>query len=281
MEDNPAYGISSEINGTVENKYETIATTITSIDKNRINIVRFRAVPKCSTVAFVLSILALIVTAVCLVLMFVACFFLVFKLPQNTKTTQEGNYSSLYSIGSNAEITCLENSTCSIVCAGNGTTTNYELCGYLRINCREENARCTVECSGYRACRYANIICGRDRNCLSCSGKGSCYGAIMTYPDVSMPVLQCTGSDSCWFANITCPPQNNCTINCNGHSSCNYARVTCPTGDYSCNILCTDPLSCSKLSITNTHNVYLQCCGSATRCAGISGPMTASTECLQ
>ena len=108
MEDNPAYGISSEINRTVENEYETIATTIASTDKNRINIVRLRAVPKCSTVAFVLSTLALVVTVVCLVLMFVACFFLVFKLPQNTKTTQGGNYSSLYSIGSHAEITCLK-----------------------------------------------------------------------------------------------------------------------------------------------------------------------------
>ena len=274
MEDNPAYGISSEINKTLENEYE-----IVTIDNNQIDTHRLQTVPKCSTFAFILSTLALVVTVVCLVLMFVACFFLIFELPQNTNTTQGDNNSSLYSTGSYAEITCLENSACSIVCAGIGTTANYGLCGYLTVNCSKDNAKCTVECSGYRACGYGNIICGSDADCLSCSGEGSCYGTAIMFPDVSMPVLPCTGSDSCWFTNITCPPSNNCTINCNGKSSCQNARVTCPTGDYSCNILCTDPLSCSNLSITNTRNVYLQCCGSATRCARTSASVATSTEC--
>ena len=258
----------------------------------------------------------------------------------------EGVHSSSNRIGYNTNVMCKENSTCHVICAGRSSS-NIDQCDNSHITCPRESGRCTVECSGYYACWEANIACGRDRDCLSCSGESSCYGATISLSTTDMIMLNCSGQHSCRYsritcpannncaincysqyscyeakmtcpanstctincqgqyscsgtaevtcptesdctincdgqyscqnARLTCPANNNCTINCDGQYSCNNARVTCPTGDYSCNILCTDPLSCSNLSITNTHNVYLQCCGGLS-CAGTS-VTPASTEC--
>ena len=232
-------------------------------------------------------------------------------------------------IGHFVSITCQENSKCNIVCTGNSTrgyyySPYYGLCSHSHITCPRESGNCTVECSSVGSCHLSDITCGRNSNCLSCSGKYSCQRANINFFDESMPVLNCTGHNACRYIDITCPPNNNCKINCNGVNSCDYAevicpienecmincdggsscsqarvtcppdsncnihcdgqyscwnaRVTCPTGNYSCNILCTDPQSCSNLMITSTHNVYLQCCGSETRCAGTTVVPT-STEC--
>ena len=189
----------------------------------------------------------------------------------------EGLSANRDRIGYNTVITCQENSICSIVCTGRSNS-NDDQCSSLHVICPRESGRCFVECSGYEACRYVNIACGIERDCLSCSGSYSCNRATITLSNVSMSSLNCTGRSSCQSARIVCSGNNNCTINCDGQYSCNNARVTCPTGDYSCNILCIDPLSCSNLSITNTHNVNLQCCGSQTRCAGTRVVPT-STEC--
>ena len=90
---------------------------------------------------------------------------------------------------------------------------------------------------------------------------GCQYACRITCPTNSECTINCTEAYSCQSATFTCPTNSNCTINCDGPSSCRSANVTCPTGDYSCNILCTDFLSCSDLSITNTHNVNIKCCG--------------------
>ena len=161
-----------------------------------------------------------------------------------------GRYSRQAWIGAGIDITCQENSICTIICAGNDSNSNGYQCVNSRITCPRENGKCTLECSGYRACQTSGL---------------------------TVAATNCTGRHSCRYATITCPANNNCTINCDGQSSCGNTRVICPTGDYSCNILCTDPLSCSNLSITNTHNVYLQCCGGLS-CAGTS-VTPALTEC--
>ena len=134
---------------------------------------------------------------------------------------------------------------CSIRCTGLSNNARYQ-CYDADIICPTSNGECTVECSGYLSCPYSRITCGPNN------------------------AVNCTGLSSCQQANFYCPASNNCTINCDGQYSCNNARVTCPTGDYSCNIRCTDPLSCQGLSITNTHNVNLLCCGGPTACAGMS-----------
>ncbi len=166
----------------------------------------------------------------------------------------DGGNSGLY-IGSSTDITCEENSTCSIRCTGRSTRA-YQQCTYSDIICPTNNGECNIECSGYRSCYSSRITCGPGPN----------------------SAVNCTGLSSCQSSRITCPANRNCTINCDGQYSCNIARVTCPTGDYSCNIHCTDPLSCQGLSITNTHNVNLLCCGGPTACAGTSVVPT-STDC--
>ena len=149
--------------------------------------------------------------------------------------------------------------------------------GYGSVISCQNNSICTIYCDGpaHYACRSSLIQCPRDTGgcIIQCSGYLSCERSTITL----LAKLSCTGQSSCQHSTINCPANNTCTINCDGQYSCNNARVTCPTGDYSCNILCTDPLSCSNLSITNTHNVYLQCCGGLS-CAGI-GVTPASTEC--
>ena len=189
----------------------------------------------------------------------------------------EGNELSVEQVGAYATILCKENSVCKIICAGKSRNIDNQ-CFRLSITCPQEGGKCTVECTGgSHTCQYANIICGRGNDCLNCSGKFSCLRATITFLNGSKSILNCTGPSSCQYANIICPVNSNCTVNCNDSNSCNYARVTCPTGDYSCNVLCTAFRSCSNLTITNTHNVNLQCCGgqSCTR-MGIS---PTSTDC--
>ncbi len=158
-----------------------------------------------------------------------------------------GGYSGIY-IGSSTDITCEENSICSIRCTGLSSISANRQCIYADIICPANNGECNVECSGYLSCYSSRIRCG--------PGPKS--------------AMNCIGLSSCQSSAITCPANNDCTINCDGQYSCNNARVTCPTGDYSCNIRCTDPLSCQGLSIINTHNVNLLCCGGPTACAGAS-----------
>ena len=206
--------------------------------------------------------------------------------------------SSNHCTGCNAIITCQENSTCVIRCTGSSRYADNQ-CSWSRITCPTENGDCTIKCSGRSSCQSstimsgprgdsltcsgeyscngATITCLTDGNCLNCTGQYSCNSATITLSSTSVANLNCTGRHSCQSSTITCSASNNCTINCDGQYTCQNARVTCPTGDYSCNILCTDPLSCSNLSIINTHNVYLQCCGGLS-CAGTS-VTTASTEC--
>ncbi len=158
----------------------------------------------------------------------------------------DGGYTGDY-IGRNTDITCEENSTCSIRCTGLNDFAQYQ-CQYADIICPTSNGDCIVECSNHDSCYFSRITSGPEpNNAVNCSGLSSCRG-IKFY----------------------CQANSNCTINCDGQYSCMDARVTCPTGDYSCNIRCTDPLSCQGLSITNTHNVNLLCCGGPTACAGTS-----------
>ena len=206
-----------------------------------------------------------------------ACQRSQFTCPGGGKCMFEFNgQSNGYWIGQYAVITCQENSTCDIHCTGSSTNAQSQ-CSNSQITCPTENGDCSIKCNGYYSCRSSTIMSGPRGNSLTCSGEYSCNSATITLPSTSVANLNCTGRHSCQSTRITCPANNNCTINCDGQYSCQNARVTCPTGDYSCNILCTDPLSCSNLSITNTHNVYLQCCGGLS-CAGTS-VTPASTEC--
>ena len=179
-------------------------------------------------------------------------------------------------VGASSTITCEDHSICEIYCTSRFITSDNQ-CYNSRITCPRESGRCIIRCGAYRACHLSTIICGRDRDCLSCSGELSCSSARISLPDIEFSTLNCTGQSSCQATTITCPTKNACTINCDGQSSCERTRVICPTGDYSCNILCTDPLSCSNLRITNTHNVYLQCCGQLS-CLGTS-VTASSTDC--
>ena len=160
------------------------------------------------------------------------------------------NFNGGISLGDYIAVTCEENSTCAIRCT---STDRRYTCWGSHITCPRYSGDCTVECSGPSACERSTIGCGPGR-------------------------VSCSGQDSCKDTHFICPANNNCTINCDGQYSCQNARVTCPTGDYSCNILCTDPLSCPNLSITNTHNVNLLCCRGETACAGTSVVAT-STDC--
>ena len=175
----------------------------------------------------------------------------------------DGGYYGDY-IGNFADIICEENSTCNIRCTGLSNSAHSQ-CRYIDIIC-PSIGDCTVECSGYRSCQRSRFTSGPKSNCLTCNGEGSCQEMTIALQGT----MNCTGRYSCRYAAVTCPANKNCTIICDGQYSCNEARVTCPTGDYSCNIRCTDPLSCQGLSITNTHNVNLLCCGGLTACAGTS-----------
>ena len=160
-------------------------------------------------------------------------------------------------------------------CAGTSVVATSTVCRDRdEITC-PTGSNCTINCNNYYSCYYTEIACTAENNCtVNCDGTDSCDYAKVTCPTNHYCNINCRGIFSCHFSEIICPTNNNCTVNCEsgfGKSiSCYDARVICPTGDYSCNILCTDPLSCSNLSIVNTHNVYLQCCGSETRCAGPS-----------
>ena len=189
------------------------------------------------------------------------------------------NFYGGYRIGYDTNITCEENSTCSIRCTELSIYSGSHQCDSANIICPTSNGDCTVECSGYNSCRSSRITCGPSSDCLSCSGKWSCDGSTITLrAGLNEPIMNCTGLSSCRYSTITCSAKNNCNINCDGQYSCISARVICPTGDYSCNIRCTDPLSCQGLSITNTHSVNLLCCGGPTACAGTRVVPT-STDC--
>ena len=110
---------------------------------------------------------------------------------------------------------------------------------------------------------------------VGCYGNYVCRGNTeITCPSGDSCVVNCQGPGSCDGLIVTCPAEGDCTIEC---GSCHSAQITCPVGDHRCNILCVDPNSCGSLSITNTHNLHLQCCG-GTACSGV-GIAPDSTEC--
>ena len=168
----------------------------------------------------------------------------------------------------------------NIMCGANSdclSCTGYQACNSATITLSSTELA-TQHCTGQSSCQSARITCPGDRDCaISCNATDACQSASFTCPQNNECTINCTTAGTCQSATFTCSPYQDCTINCDGLYSCQNARVTCPTGDYSCNILCTDPLSCSNMSITNTHNVYLQCCGGLS-CAG-STVIPSSTEC--
>ena len=200
----------------------------------------------------------------------------------------------------NSRITCEDNSNCHIMCTGSDPD-RVDVCRLATFDCSSDSAQCSIECDSYFTCHQSTMTCSTS-NCITCSGYQSCYQSSITLTgeianlNCSGPnyacsssritcvdnddcTIHCTNSYSCSEnTRMNCPENGDCTIDCSGENSCDRARITCPVGDYTCNILCTDPFSCASLSITNTHNLYLQCCG-GTACSGV-GITPNSNECF-
>ena len=73
-------------------------------------------------------------------------------------------------ISENTIITCQENSTCDIYCAGLQDGAEY-LCRSSQITCPSYNGTCAIQCSGYYSCEWSTITLLAN---LNCTGRYSC-----------------------------------------------------------------------------------------------------------